>query len=301
MFMPVSWLVQYFVRLAMLIVPVVYLWTGYAPLHFTEAGDLVSNFLPVLAAYFLLMRWIAPARYLPIVSSAVGAFATFRMLPTVVSSLARPFGKPFIVTPKGSANVQSDLDTYTFACLAILIALTSSGLVVNLVPEWARVAPGEFSSIAAYWAVANIAVMVIASLICFEKKQHSPESSFRVGESARIDDVDGVAITLALDRAVVEVPIRTRFKSTTVTVRVQAVDPFQAEIVLVTRRSRWGRRDRKPAHYLHLRYALAGQARDQMIVKLYTGRFTQDIREIDRPAVVLGLLQRVFGSNYGRA
>jgi cellulose synthase (UDP-forming) len=301
MFMPVSWLVQYFVRLAMLIVPVVYLWTGYAPLHFTEAGDLVSNFLPVLAAYFLLMRWIAPARYLPIVSSAVGAFATFRMLPTVVSSLARPFGKPFIVTPKGSTNVQSDLDTYTFACLAILIALTSSGLVVNLVPEWARVAPGEFSSIAAYWAVANIAVMVIASLICFEKKQHSPESSFRVGESARIDDVDGVAITLALDRAVVEVPIRTRFKSTTVTVRVQAVDPFQAEIVLVTRRSRWGRRDRKPAHYLHLRYALAGQARDQMIVKLYTGRFTQDIREIDRPAVVLGLLQRVFGSNYGRA
>ena len=58
----------------------------------TGVEDILFYQAPVLLAYFLLMVWITPSRYLPIVSSAVGAFATFRMLPTVISSLVRPFG-----------------------------------------------------------------------------------------------------------------------------------------------------------------------------------------------------------------
>ena len=49
------------------------LWTGLAPLFFTDVADLIWYQLPVLAAYFLLMAWVTPTRYLPIVSSAVGA------------------------------------------------------------------------------------------------------------------------------------------------------------------------------------------------------------------------------------
>ena len=92
MFIPLSWLVQYVVRLSILIVPAFYLWTGVSPLYFTGVEDILFYQAPVLLAYFLLMVWITPSRYLLIVSSAVGAFATFRMLPTVISSLVRPFG-----------------------------------------------------------------------------------------------------------------------------------------------------------------------------------------------------------------
>jgi cellulose synthase (UDP-forming) len=92
MFIPLSWLVQYVVCLSILIVPAFYLWTGVSPLYFTGVEDILFYQAPVLLAYFLLMVWITPSRYLPIVSSAVGAFATFRMLPTVISSLVRPFG-----------------------------------------------------------------------------------------------------------------------------------------------------------------------------------------------------------------
>ncbi|OKP63575.1 Curdlan synthase, partial [Ensifer adhaerens] len=60
MFLPMSWLVQYVVRLIVLIVPIAYLWFGALPLHFTGVADYVSNQLPVLAAYFLLMLWITP-------------------------------------------------------------------------------------------------------------------------------------------------------------------------------------------------------------------------------------------------
>lgn len=42
MFLPMSWLVQYVVRLIVLIVPIAYLWFGALPLHFTSVADYVS-------------------------------------------------------------------------------------------------------------------------------------------------------------------------------------------------------------------------------------------------------------------
>ena len=115
MFIPLSWLIQYVVRFSILIVPPIYLWTGVAPLYFTSISDIIYYQLPVLLAYFFLMLWITPTRYLPIVSNAVGAFSTFRLLPTVIATLIRPFGTPFKVTPKGSAAEQNEFDAYTFA------------------------------------------------------------------------------------------------------------------------------------------------------------------------------------------
>jgi cellulose synthase (UDP-forming) len=149
MFMPVSWLVQYVVRLSILIEPVVYLLTGIQPLYLRGVEDILRYQVPVLLAYFLFMAWITPTRYLPVISSAVGTFSTFRMLPTVVSSIVRPFGRPFKVTPKGSGNEDNRFDGYTFACCAVLIAATGLGLVINIVPEWRLIPEGEFSIVAA--------------------------------------------------------------------------------------------------------------------------------------------------------
>ncbi|WP_353646662.1 glycosyltransferase [Mesorhizobium sp. WSM2239] len=300
MFLPVSWLVQYFVRLAILIVPAVYFWTGYPPLYFTEAADLISHQLPVLAAYFLLMKWITPTRYLPVVSSAVGAFSTFRMLPTVISSLIRPFGRPFLVTPKGSGNVDNRFDGYTFACLATLIAATALGLVINIIPEWARIPQGEFSGIAVYWAMVNLMVLIIAALICFEKTNPASES-FHANEPARLDGIGGRAVSLALSRAVIEIPIDATVENGSVEVKLQGVEPFESELKAVTRRTRGLRRDPGPFKYAHLRYNLTGAARDQMIMKLYTGDYSQDIKEIRRRNIAAGLLSRTFGPDYNRA
>ncbi|OKP65549.1 hypothetical protein BTE77_32985, partial [Ensifer adhaerens] len=51
----------------------------------------------------------------------------------------------------------------------------------------------------------------------------------------------------------------------------------------------------KRRFYLHLYYDLNGKERDKMIVKLYTGRYSQDIPDIDKVAVSVNLLLRAFG------
>ncbi|WVT76840.1 glycosyltransferase (plasmid) [Sinorhizobium chiapasense] len=294
MFLPMSWLVQYVVRLIVLIVPIAYLWFGALPLHFTGVADYVSHQLPVLAAYFLLMLWITPTRYLPVVSSAVGTFATFRMLPTVVSSIVRPFGKPFKVTPKGTGNEANAFDAYTFTWIAGFITVTALGLLINIVPETARI-QGSFSVIGAFWSGINIVVLVIASLICFEKPRRLFQA-FKLDEPASVDGTPGRVVSLSLDKAVVAVPTEARFQSTAVTLRLDGFKPLQAELRQVTQRGGDITRSKdKRRYYLHLHYDLEGGERDRMIVKLYTGRYSQDIPDIDKVAVSVNLLLRAFG------
>ncbi|WP_085026594.1 glycosyltransferase [Ensifer aridi] len=294
MFLPMSWLVQYLVRFIILLVPVAYLWFGALPLYFTDVADYVSNQVPVLAAYFLLMLWITPTRYLPVVSSAVGTFSTFRMLPTVLSSLVRPFGKPFKVTPKGSGNEESAFDAYTFTWIAGFIIVTALGLLINIVPETAQT-NGSFSTIAVLWSGINIVVLVIASLICFEKPRRLLQA-FRLDEAVDVDGTGGRLVSLSLDKAVVAVPTKARFKSTRVILKLEGFAPLEAELKQVTqRRGDITRSGDERRYYLHLHFDLRGFERDKMIIKLYTGRYSRDIPDIDKVAVSVNLLLRAFG------
>ncbi|MCK3779725.1 glycosyltransferase [Ensifer sesbaniae] len=298
MFLPMSWLVQYLVRFAVLLVPIVYLWLGALPLYFTDVADYVSNQVPVFAAYFLLMLWITPTRYLPVVSSAIGTFAAFRMLPTVISSLVRPFGKPFKVTPKGSGNEESSFDAYTFTWIAGFIAVTATGLVINIVPETARI-QGAFSAIAALWSGINVVVLVIASLICFEKPRRLFQA-FKLDEPVRVDGTTGRVVSLSLEKAVVAVPTETRFRSPQVKLNLDGFEPIDAELRQATqRRGDISRSGDKRRYYLHLHFDLRGSERDKMTVKLYTGRYSRDVPDIDKVAVSVNLLLRAFGRTRG--
>jgi cellulose synthase (UDP-forming) len=146
----------------------------------------------------------------------------------------------------------------------------------------------------------NLVVLVIAALICFEKTNPASES-FHASEPARLDGLTGRAVSLALGRAVIEIPIDDTVENGTVEVKLQGVEPFEAELKAVTRRTGGLRRDTGPFKYAHLRYELSGAARDQMIIKLYTGAYSQDVQEIRRRAVAAGLFSRTFGPDYGRA
>ncbi|GJD60299.1 glycosyltransferase [Methylobacterium frigidaeris] len=292
MFLPLSWLVQYTVRFVILVVPAVYLWTGAAPLYFTGTQDIVWYQLPVLAAYFLLMGWLTPTRYLPLISSAVGAFATFRMLPVVISSLVKPFGVPFRVTPKGSGNEESEFDAYTFFSIAFWIAVTALGLVVNVVPEWSRIGEGEFSVVSAWWAVINIAVLMVAALICFEKPRPLLDS-FATDEAARIEHEDAVLTgritSLSLEGGIIELDSAPAARAgDAVTVEMERFPHLRGTIEAVSRLAKGG-------FALKFSYRLEGECRDRMIVKLYTGQYSQDIHELDKSAIASGLWSRMFG------
>jgi cellulose synthase (UDP-forming) len=292
MFLPLSWLVQYLVRFVVLLIPAVYLWTGAAPLYFTSTSDIIYYQGPVLVANFLFMAWLLGSHYIPLLTTAVGAFGTFRLLPVVIASLIRPFGVEFKVTPKGSANDKNYFDSYTFTAIAILIAVTTGGLIINLIPEWAVVAPGEFGVLADYWAVVNIVVLALAAMICFEVPRRAREDFIadeRVAVHAAGKSVTARVTRLSLGYVTIELQSGQPLPPVLHTIELDGVQPLPARIVRHSRLPDGGIR------YTVVLNRLTGRSRDDMIVKLYTGKYSRNIRRISALRIVAGLWNRAFG------
>lgn len=291
MFLPVSWLLQYLVRFVALIVPAVFLWTGLSPLYFTNVDDVLYYQPPVLLAYFLFIRWLAPNRYLPIISTAVGAFATFRLLPVVIGSVIKPFGVPFRVTPKGVGG-EASFDAYTFGCIFVLLVATAVGLFINVLPEWAVAKHFEFSIIAKYWGALNILVLGIAALICFEAPRVS-NARFAADEPARLifphEQIAVRLVSISVDQSTVEVAgdLTARIGEET-KIEMSGIVPLPVKISAATLTD--GRSELSLAHE-----NLMSEARDQMITKLYTGAYSQEIEALKFGRVIGGLWARAFG------
>lgn len=185
LFFPTSWLTQYFVRLFLLLIPLAYLLLGLMPLQFTEAGDLVRFQLPLMASLFLTTRWLVGSHYVPLVSVPASIFASFRLAPTVVASLIKPFGKPFRVTPKGSMSVGGrQVDGVTLTPILITLGLTLMGLLINVTPELAVVPFTEFFPIAVFWSGLNVFALALAALLCIEGPRLRREERFMLREPA---------------------------------------------------------------------------------------------------------------------
>ncbi len=276
LFFPTSWLTQYFVRLFLLLIPLVYLLLGLMPLQFTEAGDLVRFQLPLMAGLFLATRWLVGSHYVPLVSVPASIFASFRLAPTVIASLIKPFGKPFRVTPKGSMSVGGrQVDSVTLTPILITLGLTLLGLLINVTPELAVVPFTEFFPIAVFWSGLNVFALALAALLCIEGPRLRREERFVLREPAVMQwggrslpvelvdaSVDG--FHLRSDKPLPEWPA----VADAMTLIVQDV----GEVALSTVR-RW-------PNGCSGRFVMSDAQRDAMIRKLFSGDYSNHVERV---------------------
>ena len=187
LFFPISWLTMYPTRFMLVVIPLMYFYFNLPPLYFTNAGDLIFYQLPMFMAFFLNMRWMVNGKYVPIVSTAASIFASVRMIPTIIFSLFKPFGKGFKVTPKGSDAVgERGADMTTFWVIFATIILTAAGMAINVVPEYAVIEKDGFFPVGVLWALFNIILLVVAAMLCFEGARPRSEERFVINEPSDI-------------------------------------------------------------------------------------------------------------------
>lgn len=269
LFFPTSWLTQYTVRLMLIAIPLAYLLLGWLPFHFTNVGDMVYYQLPVFLAFFLASRWLVGGHFSPLVSGPAGLFASFRLGPTVVASLIKPFGQPFKVTPKGSdASHGRRVDFFTLGMILLCMGLTLAGLLVNVVPELALVPYDEFFPVAVFWSLMNIATLAMAALLCFEGARVRKEERFFTSESALIHDGDrsfpADLNDVSVDGCKLDLPtgVPSKFHPATTSVTVEGVGRVRIKPI------------RQTAHHLAAVFQYEDQAqRKAMILKLFSGKY----------------------------
>ncbi len=195
LFLPTHWLSQGLMLLLTLIAPLVFLWTGTLPLVNVTPEAVLYYLLPMILAVAGGIWAFAPRQYFPFAAQVHGTFQSFKILPTVLVTLAKPFGHVFKVTPKGIDARTSDYDRPIFWTAACLMVSTILGLVINSQSEWRIIGEAGLLPIVACWAVLNIVVLFLVCMMSLQAPVRRGEERFELDEPVWIFAANGALST----------------------------------------------------------------------------------------------------------
>ena len=287
LFAPYGWIMQPLTRIVLLLVPIVYLWFGLLPLYFTSTKELLAYQIPMLLAFAFSMQWLAQRKYVPIISTAIGVFTMFRLLPVVLSSLIKPFGEPFRVTPKGSGS-HTGVDWGVFTATAVLTTITVSGLVINLVPEHQIIPTKQFFPYAFFWSSLNVIMLIICMLICFDAPRRRKEERFAINEKVDFNGIPVVIADISLSGCKINHSQKKRIVERGTIIKLKIKD-LSDELEMKVKNS-------NAAEFTCLFQNISPGQREELIVKLFTGKYNNEIYDTAFwSKIITSLLNRALG------
>jgi cellulose synthase (UDP-forming) len=183
--LPGFWLLQLPARIVYAVVPIVFLLFGLAPLMARDLGALIGYLGPTFIGSIGLMWWVARRSYFPLLTDANGLFVALRVAPAALSSLIKPFGTPFAVTPKGTSARGQNSDQLIFYICLVLIGATIIGLAENAFSDWRIVEDRATLAFTTFWALINCVIIGLAAMIAYEAPRHRAHERFDVVLPAR--------------------------------------------------------------------------------------------------------------------
>jgi cellulose synthase (UDP-forming) len=195
LFLPTHWLTQNLMLLFTIIAPLIFLWTGVLPLVNVTAEAVLYYLLPMMIAVAGGIWVFAPRQYFPFAAQVHGTFQSFKILPTVLLTMAKPFGHVFKVTPKGPLARTSDYDRQIFWTSASLMVLMILGLVINTFSEWRIIGQAGLLPIVACWAAINIVILFLVCMMSLQAPVRRGEERFKLDEPISIFSASGALST----------------------------------------------------------------------------------------------------------
>jgi cellulose synthase (UDP-forming) len=177
------------------IAPLVFMWTGVAPLVHVTTAAVLYYLVPMVLAVVGGIWVYAPQQYFPLAAQVLGTFQSFKLLPTVLATLAQPFGHVFKVTPKGRSAEKAGYDRGIFWTAILLMGLTVAGLFINTVPDWRIVTQTSLLPMVAFWAAINVVVLFLISMLSLQAPFRRAEERFALDEPIWIVGTAGTLVT----------------------------------------------------------------------------------------------------------
>ena len=294
LFLPTHWLSQGLLLLLAVVAPLVFLWTGVAPLVNVTTAAVVYYLMPMVLAVIGGIVMYAPRQYFPLAAQVLGTFQSFKLLPIVLVTMIKPFGHAFKVTPKGSGARKSGYDQSIFWTALAFMGLTVFGLCINTMPDWRIVTQTSLLPMVALWSCINIVVLFLVCMLSLQAPIHRNEERFEIDEPVslvgragiisrgRIKDISLSGVGIVLDRSI----------DAKLGERLQV---FIAEVGFVA-----GTVVRPDEMFLGIHFDLPQSIeRDLLIRKLFTaGRDTTNVR-VSAWSVTGALFKSIWGNSSG--
>ena len=195
LFLPTHWLSQGLLLLMAILAPLVFLWTGVAPLVNVTTAAVMYYLVPMVLAVVGGIVVYAPHQYFPLAAQVLGTFQSFKLLPIVLATMIKPFGYTFKVTPKGSEARKIGYDQGIFWTALSLMGLTVIGLYINAMPDWRIVAQTGLLPMVALWSSINVVVLFLICMLSLQAPIRRAEERFEIDEPAWVVDAAGTIST----------------------------------------------------------------------------------------------------------
>jgi cellulose synthase (UDP-forming) len=291
LFFPTNWIVQYTIRIFGLAMPVICLWTQLSPLPKMGTSEVLSYQAPMFLGFIAMMRWLSGGYHVPLLTPASQCFAAFRLVPTMLGSLIKPFGVPFRVTPKGLAVGGARLDRITFTMALGFFTATVIGIAVHILPNGG--ASDGFFPVVMFWSSWNMIILAVVLLMCIEVPRRRSEHRFDADELVGVIAPDfraaGRAKDFSLHGARILMPTGMQARpGQHLVVRVRGVGRVPAAVI-----------DQAGAA-LRVLFDWKDEAmRERMIVKLFaSGAHEVGLRPVSVAHILAATWRRAFGATW---
>ena len=279
--------------LLVIVAPVIFMWTNIPPLVNVTAEGIIHYLAPMVLAIVGGILVYAPRQYYPIAAQVLGIFQSFKILPTVLAALIKPYGQVFKVTPKGAAANKSDYERNVFWITAALLALTAVGLLINATPEWRIVTQAALIPIVAICSGINITVLLLVCMMSLQAPIRRVEERFEVDELVWIFTANGSVFSgRTKDMSLSGIGIEIESNRALAATEGEQVRMFLAEVGFVK-----GKIVRNSASFMGVNLDLPPSLeRDLMIRKLFTGAVANAPVEVSVAAATGSLLKSIWSA-----
>lgn len=162
------WATTYPFRLACLIVPILYWYTGITAVNAPVAG-VIEYFGPFYIGSLLALNWVSRGLVLPILNDVSQILGALEITKAVVVGLVKPKGHKFKVTAKGGDRTRVVVQWPLIRPLAVVFVLTLVGMIfTNLTDIQFERDAGDGKWVVLFWTVYNLAVLAVSMYVCVE-------------------------------------------------------------------------------------------------------------------------------------
>lgn len=277
------WTMTPILRVICIIVPVLYWWTGLVIVQ-ADLSDLVQHLGPYWLSCVIFLAWVSRGTNVPILADAMSLLVCRESLRASAIGLFGSRNQKFKVTAKGATRDRTMVQWSLAGVFLGLAGLTLAGILLRLITGPIADTPPGVEAMTLFWSLYNIAMLLVAAMMCVEAPRFRKEERFATDEPAEanmggrhlmthLDNLSLGGCRLSAD----DLPaLRVGDR---VSVSIVEVGDIAAEVRLVE------------ATYCRLVFELNGEQHAALVCKLFSGAYRQSVSAL-RPGDFFKILWR---------
>lgn len=179
------WTVGSLIRIASLLIPILYWWFGLVVMK-TDLPAILSHLGPYWLCCVTFLGWVSRGTNLPVLTEAMSLLTSVEAMKASAIGLFGSRNQKFKVTAKGMSRDRVVVQWSLVRWYLLLAGLTLGGVVWRVIQGPFEGTPPDIELMNLFWSLYNVVTLLLACLMCVELPRMRGEERFDTDEAASL-------------------------------------------------------------------------------------------------------------------